>query len=123
VTLVSLAFLAMPAAVVVPGTDSAGLSGKWHIERRAAGRESRQDCTFIQKGSDLRGSCSSDRSTVEIRGKVDGKKVTWTYKSESEGGPVTVVYKGTRDSAAKITGAVSAVEFGIDGEFTAIQSN
>jgi hypothetical protein len=50
---------------------------------------------------------------------VDDKNVTWTEKSESEGGPVTVVYKGTIESATKMTGKVTAVEFSIEGEFKA----
>ncbi len=81
--------------------------------------ESQQDCTFTQKDSDLTGSCRSDRGTVEIKGKVDGKSVTWSYTSDSPGGQVTVVYKGTIDSADKISGKVIAVEFSIEGDFTA----
>jgi hypothetical protein len=44
-------------------------------------------------------------------------------KSDSPGGPVTVVYTGTVDSGAtKITGKVAAIEFSIEGEFTATRS-
>jgi hypothetical protein len=114
-----VAFLLAAAVVLPAAAREASLSGKWQIQRSAAGNESQQECTFAQKDSDLTGSCSSDRGTVEISGKVDGKSVTWTYKSESPGGPVTVVYEGTLDSADKITGKVTAVEFSIEGEFTA----
>ena len=120
--LVLLSLLLASAAVLAPAADDASLSGKWQIQRSAAGRESQLDCTFTQKNSDLTGSCSSDRGKVEISGKVDGKSVTWTHKSESEGGPVTVVYQGTVESATKITGKVTAIEFSIEGEFTATRS-
>lgn len=102
--------------------ETTSLNGKWQIQRVAAGRESQQECTFTQTKNDLTGSCTSDRGTVEISGKVDGKKVTWTYKGDSEGGPVTVVYVGTFNSANRIVGTVSAVEFGVTGDFTATQS-
>jgi hypothetical protein len=117
-----IAFCLAASAALVPAADEASLSGKWQIERNAAGNQSQQDCTFTQKSLDLTGTCSSDRGTVEISGKVDGKSVTWTYKGDSPGGPVTVVYKGTFDSANKITGTVTAVEFSIGGEFTATRS-
>jgi hypothetical protein len=48
--------------------------------------------------------------------------VATLYKSNYEGSPLTVTFKGSRDSAPKITAILSAEEFGIDGEFTAIQS-
>jgi membrane protein implicated in regulation of membrane protease activity len=118
-----LFLLAVSIAVASVAADSASLSGKWQIQRSATGRESQQECTFNHKGNDLAGSCSTARGTVEMSGKVDGKNVTWTYKSDSEGGPVTVVYKGSLESATKITGTVSAIEFGISGEFTATRSN
>lgn len=114
--LMLLSFLMAAAAVA---EDGVLLSGKWQIQRSAAGRDSRQVCALTQTKNDLTGSCSSDGGTVTVTGTVDGKKVTWKYKGDSEGGPVTVVYKGTVESATKITGIVSAVEFGIDGEFTA----
>lgn len=101
----------------------ASFNGKWKIQRNAAGRESSLECTFTQKENDLTGTCNTDRGAVGISGKVDGQKVTWTYRSDSEGGAVTVVYRGTADSANKVTGTVTAVEFGIEGEFTATQSN
>ncbi|MBI2686640.1 MAG: hypothetical protein HYX27_10015 [Acidobacteria bacterium] len=118
-----LSFLLASAAIAAPADDSVSLNGKWQIHRIAAGRESRQECTFTQKNNDLTGTCRSDQGTVEISGKVDGKKVTWTYKGQSEGGAVTVVYKGTMDSATKIIGTVSALEYGVEGEFTATQAN
>jgi hypothetical protein len=117
-----IAFLLAAAAVVAPAADDAALSGKWQIQRSAAGNESQQDCTITQKNSDLTGTCKDDRGTVEISGKVEGKNVTWTYKGDSPGGTVTVVYTGTVESASKITGKVAALEFSIEGEFTATRS-
>ena len=116
-------FLLTAAAVVVPAADDSSLTGKWQIQRSAAGNESQQDCTFTQKDNDLTGTCTStDRGTVQISGKVDGKSVTWTYKGESPGGTVTVVHKGTVESSSKITGTLIAVEFSIEGEFTATRA-
>jgi hypothetical protein len=77
------------------------------------------ECYQSQKDTELSGSCSADQGTVKISGKVDGKKATWTYKGESPGGPVTVVYNGTVDSADKMSGKVTAVEFSVEGDFTA----
>lgn len=95
------------------------LNGKWHIERSAAGRESTQDCTFTQNGQKLSGSCTSRQGDVKLQGKVTGKSVTWTFQSDSEGGAVTVVYAGQMETPTKITGKVVAVEFGVEGQFTA----
>lgn len=118
-----IALLLAAAAVPAPAADDASLTGKWQIQRSAAGNESQQDCTFTQKNGDLTGTCNStDRGTVEISGKVNGKNVTWTYKGESPGGPVTVIYTGTVESATRITGKVTAVEFSIEGDFTATRS-
>ena len=117
-----LSFLLASAAAVALAAGEPSLSGEWQIQRSAAGHESTQTCTITQKENDLAGSCTSDQGPVKISGKVEGKKVTWTYKTEREGSPLTVIYKGTVDSATKITGTVSAVEFGIDGEFTATRS-
>ena len=114
-------FLLLGAAGLAPAADEV-LSGKWQIERSAAGNQSRQDCTLTQKSNDLTGTCSSDQGMVEISGKVNAKSVTLTYKGDSAGGPVTVVYKGTIDSPDKITGTVTAVEFSIEGEFTATRA-
>ena len=103
--------------------DSATVSGKWQVHLSAAGRESEVTCTLTQKDGDLTGNCRNERGPAELTGKVEGKKVTWTYKTDSEGGPVTLVYRGVHsgaaDSASKITGTITAVEFGVDGEFTA----
>ena len=117
------AFLLVASAALASAADDSSLTGKWQIQRSAAGNESQQDCTFTQKNSDLTGTCdSADRPTVQISGKVDGKAVTWTYKGESPGGPVTVVYTGTVESANKVTGKVTAVEFSIEGDFTATRA-
>lgn len=120
--MMKLVLLSSLLGVVVSGAETGSLSGKWQISRSAAGTERRQVCTFTQQDSDLIGDCSSDQGTVKISGKVDGKKVTFAYKTERDGSPLTVVYKGTLDSTPRITGTVSAVEFGIDGEFTATPS-
>jgi len=117
-----IVFLLAAAAVVAPAADDASLSGKWQIKRIAAERESQLDCTFNQKNGDLTGTCTSDRGTVAISGKVEGKTVTWTHKTDSEGGTVTVEYTGKIDSATRITGKVLAVEFSVEGEFTATRS-
>jgi hypothetical protein len=117
-------FLWAMAPVIVAAADDVSLSGKWKIQRSAAGNDSQQECTITQKSSDLTGSCASaDRPAVQISGKVDGKSVTWTYKGDSPGGPVTVVYTGTIESSNKITGKVNAVEFAIEGEFSATRTN
>ena len=118
---VSLITLVMTAAAAV-AADDVSLSGKWEIQRSAAGNESRQDCVMTQKDNDLTGTCRDERGTVQMSGKVDGKHVTWTYKGDSPGGPLTVVYTGTLDSPDKITGKVLAVEFSIEGEFTATRA-
>lgn len=115
-------FVLLATAAFAAAADETSLSGKWQIERNAAGNQSRQDCTLKQETNDLTGTCSSDGGPVEIKGKVDGKSVTLTYKGDSAGGPVTVVYKGTIDSADRISGTVTAVEFSIEGEFTATRS-
>jgi hypothetical protein len=106
-------------AFLLAAADDASLSGRWLVQRSAAGNASQIDCVFTQKDHDLTGTCESDRGKLQFTGKVDGKLVTWTHKSESPGGPVTVVYKGTVESPARITGTVTAVEFAIEGEFTA----
>jgi preprotein translocase subunit SecD len=99
------------------------LNGKWRVHRSAAGRESEQECTFSQNAGVLTGSCAQGQGTVALNGKVEGDHVTWTIKTESEGGPVTVVYDGKIDSASKLSGKVTAVEFSIEGEFTATRAN
>lgn len=120
--LLLVSLLLVSASVVAFAADDASLTGKWQIKRIAAERESQLDCTFDQKNGDLTGTCNSDRGTVAISGKVEGKNVTWTHKTESEGGTVTVEYTGKIDSATKITGKVLAVEFSVEGEFTATRA-
>lgn len=60
--------------------------------------------------------------TAHLKGKLEGKQVTWTFRTESEGGAVTIVYCGTLESASRITGRVTDVEFGVEGDFTASPS-
>jgi hypothetical protein len=117
------AFLLAASAMLAPAADDVSLTGKWQIQRSAGGNESQQDCTFTQKNNDLSGTCeTADRPSVQFTGKVEGKNVTWTYKTDSPGGPVTVIHKGVIDSPNKITGTLTAVEFSVDGEFTATRS-
>ena len=119
--LIHLLLLLVSVAAAVPATDGS-LTGEWRIHRIAGSNESDQTCTFIQKASELTGACSSANGPVQLNGKIEGKKATWTYKAESQGGPVTVVYKGVLDSETKMSGIVTAIEFAIDGEFTATRS-
>ena len=99
------------------------VAGEWQIQRSVGGNESTQTCTFTQKESDLTGTCSSPGGAAQLTGKVDGKNVTWTFRQESsQGGTVTVVYKGTLETDTKMSGSVTAVEYGIDGEFKAAKS-
>jgi hypothetical protein len=107
-------------ALAVASAADTSLTGTWKIQRSAGGNESQQDCAITQKDNDLSGTCAAaDRETVKITGKVSGKTVTWTYKGDSPGGPVTVVYNGTIESPTRIAGKVTAVEFSIEGDFTA----
>jgi hypothetical protein len=110
------------AAVLAPAADNVSLTGQWTIHRSAGGKESTQSCTFTQNDDELGGTCTSDKGPIKASGKIDGKKVTWTVKTERDGNPLTIVYNGTVESASKITGTVTAVEFGIDGDFTATRS-
>jgi hypothetical protein len=119
-TLRLFSLLAFTVAVVSAADPS--LPGEWKIQRSVAGRDSTQTCTFTQKENDLTGTCNTQNGAVKLTGKVDGKKVTWTIKTDSEGGPVTVVYTGTVDSDSLMSGTVTAVEFSIDGQFTATRS-
>ena len=114
--------LFVTASALALAADGGSLDGDWLIQRSAAGNQSEQTCSLSQLGKVLTGSCKSEAGTVEIKGKVDGKSVTWTYKGDSAGGVVTVVYEGTIESDAKIIGKVTAVEFSIEGEFTATRT-
>ena len=117
-----LTLLLAAAAIAAAADDAPSLSGKWEIQSSIAGNESTQTCTFTQKDADLTGSCESSRGTVQIAGKVEGKKVTWAYKTEYDGNPLTVAYDGAIESAGKVSGTVTAVEYGVSGEFTATPS-
>jgi hypothetical protein len=115
-------FLLALAAGVAWGADEPSVTGEWRIHRSAGGNESQQTCTLTQEDQELTGECSADAGPVKATGKIEGKKVTLTYKTERDGSPLTIVYTGTVESASKISGTVTAVEFGIDGEFTATRS-
>jgi hypothetical protein len=116
------AFFVFATAGFALAADDTSLSGNWQVDSAAGGSQSRQACALTQKANELTGTCNSERGTVELKGKVDGKNVTWTYKTDSPGGLVTVVYKGTIDSADKMAGTLLAVEYSVEGEFTATRS-
>ena len=99
------------------------VAGEWQIQRSVGGSESSQTCTFVQKDAELTGSCSTPAGAVQLTGTVNGKTVTWTIKQESsQGGTVTVAYKGTIETDTKMSGTVTAGEYGIDGEFVATKA-
>jgi hypothetical protein len=120
-TLLAVVLAASSAAFFAVAYDGGPLTGTWQIHQDIAGNESDQTCTFTQTGGDLTGTCESQLGSVKITGKVEGKKVSWMYKSEYNGSPLTMKYKGTLDSN-KIVGNVNVEEYGVDGDFTAVQS-
>lgn len=107
------------AALLLPAADPPSLTGDWKIVSNIGGGERHSQCAFTQKESTLTGTCRSEAGSVEITGKLEGNKVAWGYKTEYQGSPLTVSYKGTIESPAKITGTVTAEEFGVEGDFTA----
>jgi hypothetical protein len=111
-------FLLAAGAFGSRGADDPSLTGKWQVHASAAGRDIDYACAFTQKDNDLTGSCSPDEGTVQITGKVDGKTVTWSYKGQYG----IISFKGTLDPATKITGTLTAVDYGVEGEFVATQS-
>jgi hypothetical protein len=116
--LVSFLLAASAAAADAPFT------GKWRIHLRISDREADETCTFVQNGADLAGTCTSERGTTNITGKIDNQKITWTYKSESQAnGAITLNYRGALNATKDIAGFVKVEEFGVEGEFTATQSN
>jgi hypothetical protein len=117
--LLLVSFLLSAGAFVAYAADNPSLSGKWQIHASAAGRDIDYACAFTQKDNDLTGSCAPDEGTVQITGKVDGKLVTWSYKGQYG----IISFKGTLDPATKITGTLTAVDYGVEGEFVATQSN
>ena len=121
-TLLAVVLAASSAAFFAVAFDGGPLTGTWQIHQNIVGNESDQTCTFTQTGNDLTGTCESQLGSVKITGKVEDKKVSWMYKSEYNGGPLTMKYKGTLDSD-KIVGNVNVEEYGVDGDFTAVQSS
>ena len=101
---------------------AADVSGDWRVKTSAAGREGTSDCAFTQKGADVTGTCKSERGSVQFTGKVEGDRIEFGYKTDSEGGPVTVVFKGKVASNDKMSGSILAVEFSVEGEFTATRT-
>ncbi len=107
-------------SVLAFAADNPKINGNWNVHNNVAGNESDSVCTFTQKDSDLTGTCKNENGEGQAVGKVDGTKVSWSYESEYNGSPLTLKYSGTLDEAAnKITGTLSVVQFGVDGEFTA----
>ena len=119
--LLAVVLAASSAALFAVAYDAGPFTGTWQLHQDIAGNESDQTCTFTQAGGDLTGSCESALGSVKITGKVEEKKVSWMFKSEYNGSPLTMKYKGTLDSN-KIIGNVSVEEYGVDGDFTAVQS-
>jgi hypothetical protein len=111
-------FLLSAGAFVASGADNPSLTAKWQVHTSAAGNESDYACAFTQKDNDLTGSCMPDEGTVQITGKIDGKTITWSYKGQYG----TILFKGTLDPATKIAGTVTAVDYGVEGQFVATQS-
>lgn len=95
------------------------VTGEWSIHRSAAGNESTQTCNLTQTGAKLTGTCESQKGPVQITGKIEGAKATWTFQTDRDGSPLTIIYKGIVESPTKMNGSVTAVEFGVEGEFTA----
>lgn len=121
-TLLAVILAASSAAFFAIAFDGGTLTGTWQVHQDIAGNESDQSCTFTQTGGDLTGTCESALGSVKITGKVEDKKVSWMFKSEYNGSPLTMKYKGTVD-ANKIVGNVNVEEYGVDGDFTAVQSS
>lgn len=117
--LLLLTFLLAAGCVVAYAADTPSLTGKWQVHTSAAGREDEYACAFAQKDTDLTGSCVPDEGTVQIAGKVDGKTISWSYKGQYG----VIAFKGTLDPLTKITGTVTAVDYGVEGQFVATQSN
>ena len=110
-TLLALLFLAAAAEPSV--------TGEWSIHRSAAGNESTQVCNLTQTGAKITGTCNVQNSSVQVTGKIEGTKATWTVRTERDGSPLTIVYNGILESPTKMNGSVTAVEFAVEGEFTA----
>jgi hypothetical protein len=118
---VVLVVVALGSGLLAAGQSS--VAGEWQVQRSVGGSESSQTCTFVQKDAELTGSCSTPAGAVQLTGTVNGKTVSWTVKQESsQGGTVTVAYKGTLETDTKMSGTVTAVEYGIDGEFVATKA-
>jgi len=109
-------------STVVPGAQSASLTGNWAVTATVAGNESSQTCAFTQKDAELTGTCKGERGEVTIAGKVDGKNVTWKFQIEYEGQILTPVYAGTIEPGDKISGSVDVQGMGVSGEFVATRA-
>lgn len=117
----ALAFLMLIPFGFASASTITGLSGTWNVHNNFSGNESDTVCTFKQKDGDLTGTCKSDRGTGTITGKQDGNKIKWSYDSTYNGTVITIKYAGTLDAAgSKLAGAVTVVQLGADGVFTAV---
>lgn len=116
--ILSVFLLVTSAAFAV---DAPSLSGKWQIHASISGNDSDYYCSFTQKAADLTGNCDSSRGAVQISGKVAEKSASWAYKTEYNGAPLTVSFAGKLESDSKITGTITAEEYGVSGEFTAVK--
>jgi len=101
--------------------DKLPFDGKWKVHSEIAGSVNDQNCTFIQKDTQLTGKCVTEQGEVQIGGIVEGKKVSWSYNSDYNGTPLTVKYTGTLDSGS-ISGDTNVDPFGVSGIFTATRS-
>jgi hypothetical protein len=117
----SLLICALGLAAVCAAADPS-VAGEWQVYTAAAGNENTQTCTFTQKETELGGTCNTRGGPVPVTGKIEGSAITWTYKTDSQAGPVTVVFKGKVESATKMSGGLTALEFGVEGEFSATRA-
>jgi hypothetical protein len=102
----------------------ATFEGHWKVHTSIAGSEYDKDCVFTQKEAELTGTCQADQGPASITGSLNDKekKVNWQFKTEYNGNQLTVIYAGTLDGN-KSAGTVNIPEMGLDGDYTATQSN
>ena len=117
----TVAAIVFMASVVIASAQAPSVNGKWKVHSDIAGNESDMTCTFVQAGNDLTGNCETDQGKYDLTGKLDGKKIKWSFKSDYNGSPLTVAFDGAIDSSNKISGTTSVPDFGVEGEFTAVQ--
>lgn len=116
-----LSILVAAAGLAAFGVDAPSVAGKWAVHISIAGNDADMTCTFDAKDNTITGSCVGEQGTQEVTGKIDGNKVSWNTKGEYNGGPLTLAYQGVVDGGS-MKGSVNVVEFGVDGEFSAVQA-